>query len=202
MHRTMVLVFLLVLFLSKNSEAGLFDFRPEEKLAEADYMMKIKRPLAADSLINEVIKFCGKKNDEPCLATAYFNYGILLMWWSVPDDYDRQKNANQKISSYVDKDVFVKNLDQKSMEYFEKALELAKKNEMDANVSGIYIKIGILQFTRFKDQASACESFDQSLRYNLRFQKNNPDQKVVLPKGFKSFEEYVLQGKKEMGCLK
>ena len=32
--------------------------------------------------------------------------------------------------------------------------------------------------------------------------KKYPDAKVELEDGFKSFEEYILQGKKEMGCLK
>lgn len=190
-----------VVFMCQNASAGFFDFSPAEKLKEADYMMSINRGIAADKLINDVLVFCNKKNDEKCLATAYFYCGKLLLW-RVPDEYFKTENISRKIPSYLDKNLTLGNVNQKCLECFEKALELAKKHEMDANISAIYIKLGILQFTRFKDQVSACESFDQSLRYNLRFQKNNPGQKVVLTKGFSSFEEYIDQGKREMGCGK
>ena len=196
MRKITVLILVLILFSCHSSEAVLFSFHPQEKLKEADYMMSINRPIAADLLIDEVIRFCAKKNNEPCLVDAYFSYGKLLMWQTA--DVDKF----YKIASYVDKNITTDNVNQKSVEYFEKALALAKKHEMDANASAIYIKIGILQFTRFKDQASACESFDQGLRYNQMFQKNNPEKRVVLPKGFKSFEDYISEGKKEMGCSK
>ena len=196
MRKIIVLILILFLLVCQNSEAGLFAFHPQNNLDNADYLMRIDRPLAADKLINDVINFCKKKNDETCLATAYFYYGKLLM--------GRQGETDKwyKISSYVDRGITTDNVNQKSMEYFEKALALAKKHELNDIISAIYIKIGILKFTDFKDRASACGSFDQSLHYNLIFQKNNPDQKVILTKGFNSFEEYILEGKKEMGCPK
>ncbi|MEI8013072.1 MAG: hypothetical protein WCI27_11465 [Candidatus Omnitrophota bacterium] len=85
------------------------------------------------------------------------------------------------------------------MEYFEKSLALAKKHGMTAAASAVYIKMGIMQSMRFKDRAAACDSFDRSLEYHEQFQKDNPGAKVTLEKGFNSFEEYIVQGKGEMG---
>ena len=194
MREIMGLTLMLFFLFSQNSEAGLFKFRPQDNFDNADYLMRNGRSLAADKLINDVINFCSKKNDEDCLATAYFYYGKLLMGRVGTTD------KWYKISSYVDKSITTDNVNQKSLEYLEKALMLAKKHELNDKISAIYIKIGILQFKYFKDRISSCDSFDQSLRHNLLYRRDHADQKVILDKGFKSFEEYILQGKKEMGC--
>lgn len=189
-----VLMLVIIMSICQNVNAGFFDFDPQSKLNESDYMVRINRPLAADSLIDEVLRYCGKKNDEKCLATSYFYYGKLLMWRSAEVD------KFYRLLSRVDKDVTTDNADQKAMEYFEKSLALAKKHGMTAAASAVYIKMGILQFMRFKDRVAACDSFDRSFEYHQKFQKDNPGAKVTLEKGFKSFEEYIAQGKSEMGC--
>ncbi len=194
MKKIIVFLFIVLLLFCQRSEAWFGHYNPQERSDYVLDLLNFGRPLAASNILDEMFNYCEKKNDEQCFVYAYFTYGQFLNSEYV-STYEWYKKYG-----YRDKTITFDNISQKSMEYFEKALALAKKHEMDANVSAIYIKIGILQFTRFKDQASACESFDQSLRYNLRFQKNNPGKKVVLPKGFKTFEEYVLQGKKEMGC--
>ena len=200
--RIVVLIVILLVSFSQSSYAGLFKFDPEAKFKEADYMISIDRHIAADKLISEVIAYCKKKNDDACLAKAFFYYGKLLMA-EIPDGYDREKNsARRPGGSYVDDSVTVGNIDQKAMEYFDKALALAKKHGINDAASAIYIKIGILQYTRFKDSTAACESFDRSLEYYLLFKKDNPNTTVIIPKGFDSFEEYIAQGKREMGCQK
>lgn len=199
--RIIASVLILLVSFGQSSYAGLFDFNPQAKLKEADYMISIGRPIAADKLINEVIVYCKKKNDEVCLATAFFYYGKLLMW-RVPDDYDRDKNRTRRILGYVDDSVTVGNIDQKAMEYLDKALDLAKKHGINDVASAIYIKMGILQYTRFKDRTAACDSFDRSLEYYRLFKKDNPDTTVTIPRGFNSFEEYIAQAKRETGCQK
>lgn len=199
--KTMLMILMFLLSFYQVSHAGLFDFDPPEKLKEAKYMVSIGRPIAADKLINDVIVYCKKKNDEVCLATAYFYYGQALMA-RLPEEYDRQKNANRSISAYVDEGVTVGNGDQKAMEYLDKALTLAKKHKVYDVASAICIRMGILQYTRFKDRTAACDSFDRSLEYYLRFKKDNPDATVTIPKGFDSFEEYIAQAKSETECQK
>lgn len=199
--RTIVLIVILLVSFNQRSYAGLFDFDPQAKLKEADYMVSIDRPIAADKLINDVVVYCKKKNDQACLATAYFYYGKLLMW-RVPDDYDREKNRAHRIASYVDAGLTVGNIDQKAIEYLDKALALAKKHGINDVASAIYIKIGILQYTRFKDRTAACDSFDRSLECYRLFKNDNPDVTVTIPKGFDSFEEYIAQAKREVGCQK
>lgn len=199
--RIIVLIVILLVSFGQSSYAGLFDFDPQAKLKEADYMVSIDRPIAADKLINDVVVYCKKKNDEACLATAFFYYGKLLMW-RVPDGYDREKNVARKILGYVDDSVTVGNIDQKAMEYLDKALNLAKKHGINDVASAIYIKMGILQYTRFKDRTAACDSFDRSLEYYWLFKKDNSDATVTIPKGFDSFEEYIAQAKSETECQK
>jgi len=194
MKKVIVFLFIVLLLFCQRSEAWFGHYNPQERSDYVLDLLNFGRPLAASNILDEMFNYCEKNNDEKGFVYAYFTYGQFLNSEYVSTYEWYKKNG------YRDKTITFDNISQKSMEYFERALALAKKYEMDANVSAIYIKIGILQFTRFNDQASACESFDQSLRYNLRFQKNNPGQKVVLPNGFKTFEEYVLQGKNEMGC--
>ena len=92
----------------------------------------------------------------------------------------------------------VGNGDQKAMEYLDKALNLAKKHKLYDVASAICLRMGILQSTRFKDPTAACECFDRSLEYHLLFKKNNPGVKVTLEQGYKSFEEYIAQAKREV----
>ena len=196
MKKIVTFVFMFFLLFCQRSEAWFGHYNPQER---SDYILNLlnfNRPLAASNVLDEMFNYCEKKNDEKCFVCAYFTYGQFLNSEYVSSSEWYKKNGYRDITITFD------NINQKSMEYFQKALMLAKKYEMDANASAIYIKIGILQFTRYKDQTSACDSFDQSLRYNLIFQRNNPDQKVLLTKGFNSFEEYILEGKKEMGCPK
>lgn len=197
MRITVLIVILLVSF-SQSSYAGLFKFDPEAKLNEADYMMRIGRPIAADKLINDVIVYCKKKNDEVCLATAFFYYGKLLLGQIIDYGYDREKNGARKILGYVDESLTEGNIDQKAIEYLDKALALAKKQGINDVASAIYIKMGILQYTCFKDRTAACDSFDRSLEYYRLFKKDNPDVTVTIPKGFDSFEEYIAQAKSEV----
>lgn len=196
MKKIIMFIFMFCLLFCQRSDAWFGHYNLRERSDYVLDLLNFGRPLAASNILDEMFNYCEKKNDEKGFVYTYFTYGQFLNSEYVSTYEWYKKNG------YRDKTITFDNIYQKSMEYFEKALALAKKHEMDANASAIYIKIGILQFTRFKDQASACESFDQSLRYNLMFQKNNSGQKVVLPKGFKSFEEYISQGKCEMGCQK
>ena len=194
--RLIVLVFMFLLNLSQSSFAEFFDPNPQGNFKESDYLMSVNRPIAADKLINDVIVFCTKKNDEPCLAESYYYFGKLLLWRGADTD------KWSKFRSYVEQDITTDNIHQKSMDYFEKALGLARKYNLYDMVSGIYIKVGILQSLYFKDRTVACESFDQSLDYHSMYIKANPNANITLEKGFKSFEEYISQAKKEAGCLK
>ena len=196
MKKIITFTFMLFLLFCQRSEAWFGHYNPQER---SDYILDLlnfNRPLAASNVLDEMFNYCEKKNDEKCFVYAYFTYGQFLNSEYVSSYEWYKKNG------YRDKTITFDNINQKSMEYFEKALALAKKHEMDANASAIYIKIGILQFTQFKDQTSACDSFDRSLQYHLMFKKNNPDVKVKLIKGYKSFEEIISHGKKEMGCVK
>lgn len=199
--KTRVLVMIFAMSFCRLSYAGIFDFHPAEKLKEADYMMSINRPIASDKLINDSLVFCRKSNDEECLSMAYYLYGKLLMYW-LPDNYDRRKSSDRSMLSHVDKDVTVGNIYQKSLEYLEKGLVIAQSSRNNGIIPGIYVKMGLLQFQYLKDKVSACSSFDQALAsFQLYAKDIHPDElKVVLPKGFKSFEEYIVQGKSEMGC--
>lgn len=193
-RKLFVLIPVFIFLFCQIASAGFFDPNPQANFKEADYLLSVNRSLAADKLINDVIVFCSKKDDEPCLAQAYYNFGKILMSNGAKID------KWYKIMSYVEQDITSDNIHQKAMEYFEKALALAKKHELNDVTSGIYIKMGILQSLYFKPKATACKYFDQSLLYHNIYVKNHPNANITLQKGFNSFDEYIAEGKKEIGC--
>ncbi len=188
-----VLVLILIL-LPQVSFAGFFDPNPQENFKEADYLIQVHRYLAADKLINDVIVFCNKKDDEPCLVDAYYYFGKLLtVAYS-------DSNKGHKILSYVEKDITTDNANQKGIEYYNKALDLAIKNNMNDRISSLNFRIALEQFNYLNDLTSACESLDKSLFYNLAYLKEHPDAKIILDPGYNSYKEYITEIKKRIAC--
>ena len=176
-------------------------FNPDKKLWYAESLIyDLGRPLPAETLIEEAVRIYEKRKDEVGLARAYRTYANFLEYQAVAVDNDKERYRNYRRVS-MDKTVTFDNLHEKALEYWRKALYLFEKNSMYDGASNAYINIGILLgSSAFHDSVGACENFEKGLQSHLRFRESNPNTRVDLPKGFNSFEEYVLQGKKEMGC--
>ena len=135
------------------------------------------------------------------MARAYRTYANILEYQAVAFDNNKEGYRNYRRFS-LDKTVTFDNLHEKALEYWRKALFLFEKNSVYDEASNAYVNIGILLgSSAFHDNVGACENFEKGLQDHLRFKKNNPNTRVDLPKDFKSFEEYISQKEKEMGCL-
>lgn len=166
------------------------------KYAEALYT-DFDRPLPAEMLIEEAMKVCEKKyaEDDTCLAAVHITYAGFLQ----SDAVGIWAEGYRKYG-FWDKTVTVDNRYGKAIEYWEKALNVFEKNKMYAEASNAYFNIGKIYHVALKDDEKACEKYDQSLHSHLVFARDYPDDEVILPKGYKSFTEFINAHKRDIGC--
>lgn len=151
------------------------------------------RPFPAESLIWEAIEIYKVRGDNYGLAQAYRAYGYFLISGAV---------SNWGYRSFKDKTVTFDNRLDKAIGYWNKAVELFEKvNNYDA-VSNMYFEIGNLYYVNYGNKNKACDCFSKSIEAHKRFTKDNPCQKIILPEGVNSFEEYIQKSKEKVGCGK
>lgn len=165
---------------------------PQTKIKYAYSLMhEQNRPLPAEPLIWEAIDIYKKRKDNYGLAHAYRAYGYFLISKAV---------KNWGYREFEDKTVTFDNRYDKAIEYWNKALELfGAENNYDA-ISNIYFEIGRVYYFNYYNKDKACDYFSKSLEAHKRFVKDNPSQKIILPEGVNSFEEYIQKAKEEIKC--
>ena len=114
------LVFILS-FLSACTAVGVpIIFNPQDKLAWSEKLIDTdNRPFPAEILISEAVQRYKNDNDEVGLAYAYRMYAYLLESEAI--------NNRTKYKSFFDKMVTYDNRYQKSLEYWQKSLEIFEK---------------------------------------------------------------------------
>jgi len=168
---------------------------PAQKLRDA-YMLfdKQKRPLPAERLIRESIDIYKKSNDELGLAEAYKAYGYFFRSGAV-EKYHKHYNAK----GFIETSASYNTRHDKSIEYFDKAKEIYLKNSKYGDVTNIYLNMGFT-YEFANNNEKACESYKKSLNSNIKHLEMIPEAPIVLPSGFKSYEEYINGFNKRLGC--
>ncbi|HWR58405.1 MAG TPA: hypothetical protein VN328_05920 [Thermodesulfovibrionales bacterium] len=170
---------------------------PGEKLAWANNLHeKQNRPLPAERLIQEARDIYQGKNDELGLAEAYRQYAIFLVSATVG-----RWESHYRKNSFMDKSITFDSRHEKGLEYLQKSKELYAKNGKYDALSNIDIIMGNVYLTYLGNQNKACQHYDQSLLDHQEFRKQNPNAKIYLPDGFKSYDELVGAIKKEAKCM-
>jgi hypothetical protein len=102
---------------------------PNQKLADASWLIHKSRPLPAERLIFEALETFKANGDKRGMAEAYRLYGTLL------------REFVYKWRDYYDKTVTLDNRYAKSIEYFEKVKDIYAENKANANLTNIYLNM-------------------------------------------------------------
>lgn len=170
---------------------------PGDKLKSAAALIfDSDRPLPAERLIKEAIDIYKKSGDKEGIAEGYMAYAYFLHSRAV-GIWEKHYQTDGFI---MDKSVTFENRHGKAVEYFMKAKDLYEEiNRYDA-ISNIYVTVGNMYYFTFKDNQKACHYYELSLISHQKFKQDNPDEKVILPEGITSYEEYIETLKKKVEC--
>jgi len=198
-----VLLLLSVLALSGCAGFGVVESSdPGVKLSDAQILYsEQQRPLIAERLIRQAIGIYEERGDSLGLGHAHRTYAQLLRSPSIVK-WEKFYREN----GFQNKSVTFENRFAKSNEYFGKALEYYKKAETQFREAGqfdaltnVYYNMGY-SYQMVDDRANSCRAFDQSAEANAENVRRNPNTKVRIPSGYKSFAEVVASAKKQAGC--
>ena len=168
---------------------------PSRKLAYAYELVQHQgRPLPAERLIRESIDIYEKSNDEMGLAAAYRMYGVFFASTAV----DRMGKFYEK-HGFLEKSANFSTRYDKSIEFLDKAEVIVAERGDYNKLSNIYLNKGIAYEAAGKKE-KACEAYGTSLENNRRFLAANPTQKLVLPEGYKTYDQYIDSCRKHLGC--
>ena len=167
---------------------------PAKKLAHAADLIDQGRPLSAEQLIREALDIYTRESNEVGTAEAY-----RLM-----ASFFRSKAVQETRGWYIkngfqDKSASYETRFQKSIEYYKKAEAIFIKYKEYGDLTNVYLNIGYAYYG-LGDDDKTCESFKKSLDSNRQYLAANPGSPVILPKGYRTYEEYISEDMKAWKC--
>ena len=170
---------------------------PMAKLADAGSLFDEQdRPLIAERLIREAIAICESKPDPLCLAEGYRTYGFFFRSASIEGEWTKYYQTN----GFLESSATFENRHQKSIEYFEKAREVFTRLERFDNLTNVNLNMGFT-YELMGEPKLACPAFDASLISNHENLRRNPNADLSLPKGFATYDEYLIVQKRRAKCI-
>ena len=169
---------------------------PQTKLKQALTLYQDQnRPIPADRLYLETMEIYKNKDDDLGLADAYRGYAFFLQSDSVGkwSGYFRDKGFYDKSITY-DKRYEI------AREYFLKARATYEKNSKYDLLANIDLNLGHHYNLLMKDNKMACIYYDKSIQDYRLFSRGSPTTSIVLPKRFKTYDDYMAEVKRQTGC--
>lgn len=174
---------------------GIAKSDPAAKLqAATDLFERQDRPLLAEQLIRESIGSYETVHNELGLANAYRTYGFFFRSASVEGHWSEHYRKN----GFLDESATFDARYEKSIEYLGKARAIfADYKRFDA-LTTVNLNIGFTyEVMGYWD--AACEAFDLSAQSNRDSLQKSSD-KVALPHGFATYEEFLAPHRQRAGC--
>lgn len=186
-----------LLLLNSCAAVGVFATNdPYTKLRDANDMLRLDRPLAAERFIREAIPIFEQRGDEKGLAAAYHLYGSFFISSAV------EHNANTyrlHPDAFLDRSATLDNRREKAIEYLLKAREIESKLGIyDALTNSDQLIANQYYYTNRLPQS--CEFYDKSLGDYAENIKTHPATNVSIPPGASSYPEWISGIKKNIGC--
>jgi tetratricopeptide (TPR) repeat protein len=160
-------------------------FNPYKKLAQANNLLEMGRPLPAEQLIREAVSEFQTTGDNNGNALANRVYGVFFK----SDAVVRWANYYGK-NGFLDKTVDYSRRLHKSNDYFRKAAGFYSDLKSYGELTNVYLNIG-WNFEALELKSDAREAFAlarQAYHDNL---KQNPGKNPITPSGYQSLDQYI-----------
>ncbi|SMM99413.1 hypothetical protein SPONL_561 [uncultured Candidatus Thioglobus sp.] len=186
--KTIISISLISILLSGCAAMGVHSTNdPDQKINDA-YMLfdEQQRPLPAERLIREAITIYKANNNMLGLAEAYRAYGFFFRSGVIGGKYHK----HYKERGFMEKNATYTNRYEKSIEYFKKSAEIYKQNSALDKLTNIYLNMGFTyEFAGLPNKA--CKEYKRSIVVSQTFARQNPNIKLILPKGYDTHKEYM-----------
>jgi hypothetical protein len=169
---------------------------PATKLRDATALFDQQdRPLPAERMIREAMDLYQAAGDEVGVAEACRTYGFFFRSPSVAAKWSNHYREN----GFFDRSATFDTRYARSVEYFERARRIyAARQQFDA-LKNVDLSVGFT-LELMGDRQAACQAFDRSRQDNAEWARHNPGAKIELPRGFRTYEEFLATHKQRVGC--
>ena len=173
---------------------------PEAKLQRAHSLVFSEdRPIPAERMLLDAADIYRERDDQRGLGNAYRQYAEFLRSPSVGrNPYFRNGFANSSVTFDT--------REGKAVEYLQKALSayaiaenrLVERGQFDL-LSNVYLNVAVAQL-QLGNKALACSNYDKSLAAHQRYREQKPSEPLVVPTGYKSFEDVIAVERRRANC--
>ncbi len=169
---------------------------PATKLKQATSLFdRQDRPLPAERLIREAIDIYNKENNQLGLADAYRTYGFFFRSASI-----EKWHKHYKESGFLEKSATFDTRYDKSIEYFEKAKNIFTSYKKFDDLVNVDLNMGFT-YEFAGNKAGACKAYEASISSSREYSRLNPNSKLIVPKGYSSYEDYANTHRKRLKCI-
>jgi tetratricopeptide (TPR) repeat protein len=195
-HRALIPIIVLSIILAGCAAMGVPETSDPDKKIEYSYILfdQQQRPLPAERLIREAITIYKEIDNDLGLAEAYRAYGFFFRSPSI-----KKWQKHYETNAFMENGATYANRYDKSIEFFEKAVDILKKHKEYDTLTNVYLNMGFTyEFANLPE--NACEQYKMSATSNQQYMVNNPGGRLSVPKGFSSFEAYVSAIRERLKC--
>ena len=166
---------------------------PYAKISQAEYLYSGPgRAAQARRLLNEAIATFQEKGDDAGLAAAYRQYGFLARLEGARDDVIFIRKSDPKTAPpREDLDL--------SDNYFKRSVDLFLRTNRPDMASNVYYNLGVNSYFR-GERPESCAYMDKALEASRQAAAQQPGRAVDLPRGVRSYAEWIGKAKAEAGC--
>lgn len=172
---------------------------PNTKLSQAQQLTNSGRAAQARRQLDEAIATFQANGDDLGLARSYRQYAILAeLGGTDPGVVLLRTPVQNRIPTQADTEL--------AKQYLQQAAELLTKQKKYDELSNIYLRLGgaseflVRNYGLADKRAEACAYYDRSLQAHRDAEIQQPGLVVSLPRGVRSFSEFIARVKSEVGC--
>ncbi|QEY59064.1 hypothetical protein FXF61_07695 [Pseudomonas sp. C27(2019)] len=185
----------LILISGCSAVGVVYSSNPYNKLANASSLLEHDRATAAEHLIVEALAICEETAEPACFAAVYRGYGMFFADPSLMGQW-RPHFAEH---GFIEATASLSNRYEKAVEYLEKSRDLYNQLSRYDALSNVYLQMGFIHEGTY-NRDSACAAYDASLQAHIENRRQNPNARVILPKRYDSFEDYITVQKGKAQC--
>jgi hypothetical protein len=167
---------------------------PTEKLNYARLLLRDGRPLPAERLIGESLEIFQSRGDRGGVASAQHAYA-----WFLAGDHIEPLAGFYRKNGFRNSPANFDSRRQEAVKYFELAATGFAAAGKYADATNAYLDLAVTQSSD-GNLGPACRAFSESLKSYYTYLKRDPNPEVRVPKGYISFEDFVITPAAVAGC--
>jgi len=187
--RSLVLVALALLILGCSTAGVMETNDPKVKMAQANELLKLNRPLAAEKMLHQALSIFQSQSNKEGEVEVNRRLGLF---YSSPQ-YHGYADYYKKHNEYDP-------TNKKALEYFEKSKAQAEQIKNYYTASNASFLIAMVH-RQWNDKETTCQHLTNAIELNKKGVIKEPNKDIGLPSQYSSYEEFIRKGyMADIGC--